>query len=219
MLDSLTFYEEKPNEYSNIIKENDLSSIIYYAISSKDYKNYMKGKTNLLEYKNNDCGSNTNSMHDKNPKENVINETPTKLDQKLYETLLVFHSDKFTEKMNKNRLEAEILNKESSRDLQITIKSINPQKFIPNNYQSRRPTISIPTSVSTSPNYFSPKKADEDIEKKLDSIEEKISGFFNKMLEIKKKFNNLCKKDIKIGTTIGNFLEALKNVSEIYRNV
>ena len=216
MLDSLTFYEEKPNEYSNIIKENDLSSIIYYAISSKDYKNYMKGKTNLLEYKNNDCGSNTNSMHDKNPKENVINETPTKLDQKLYETLLVFHSDKFTEKMNKNRLEAEILNKESSRDLQITIKSINPQKFIPNNYQSRRPTISIPTSVSTSPNYFSPKKADEDIEKKLDSIEEKISGFFNKMLEIKKKFNNLCKKDIKIGTTIGNFLEALKNVSSEY---
>jgi septal ring factor EnvC (AmiA/AmiB activator) len=118
--------------------------------------------------------------------------------------------------MNKNRLEAEILNKESSRDLQITIKSINPQKFIPNNYQSRRPTISIPTSVSTSPNYFSPKKADEDIEKKLDSIEEKISGFFNKMLEIKKKFNNLCKKDIKIGTTIGNFLEALKNVSSEY---
>ena len=168
ILDSLTFYEEKPNEYSNIIKENDLSSIIYYGISSKDYKNYMKGKTNLLEYKNNDGGSNTNSLYDKNPendknnKNNKINDTSKKIDPKLYDTLLLFNSESI-EKKNIPRLEAEILNKEKSNcHLQITIKSISPQKFIPNNYQSRKPTISIPTSVSNSPNTYSPKKSDDD---------------------------------------------------------
>jgi hypothetical protein len=34
MLKSMYFYEEKPNDFSGIIKENDLSSIISYGISS-----------------------------------------------------------------------------------------------------------------------------------------------------------------------------------------
>ena len=90
----------------------------------------MKGKTNLLEYKNNDCGSNTNSMHGKNPKENVINETPTKLDQKLYETLLVFHSDKFTEKMkiNKNKEKSEIKNNNINQLETIAVDQYNTGK-------------------------------------------------------------------------------------------
>ena len=37
MLNNITFYEERPND-SNVVKENDLSSIIYYGISSQSYQ-------------------------------------------------------------------------------------------------------------------------------------------------------------------------------------
>ena len=216
ILDTLTFYEEKPNENSNIIKENDLSSIIYYGISSNNYKNYMKGKTNLLEYKNNERDSNTNSTPNKPFENDKIDNASTKIDPLLYETLLVFDSQKFIDKKNNPRLEAEILNKEATEPLKITIKSINQQKFIPNYFQSRRQTISIPASVSSSPKTFSPKKLDDEIEKKLDIIEERISGFFNKMVEIRKAFNNLNKSKKFFGKTVEDFSAALKNVSTEY---
>ena len=215
ILDTLTFYEEKPNEYSNIIKENDLSSIIYYGISSNNYKNYMKGKTNLLEYKkNNESEPNPNSMNDKTPENDKIDNASKKKDSELYKTLLVFGSQTISDKKNIPRLEAEILNKEASEPLKITIKSINQQKFIP--IQSRRQTISIPTSVSNSPKPSSPKKVDEGIEKKLDNIEEKISGFFNKMVEARKAFNNLNKSKKFFGKTVEDFSAALKNVFTEY---
>jgi hypothetical protein len=51
MLKIIFFYDEQPNDFSSIIEENDLSSIIAYAISSPQYKNFIKDKTNLLDIK------------------------------------------------------------------------------------------------------------------------------------------------------------------------
>ena len=205
MLDTLIFFEEKPNEYSNIIKENDLSSIIYYGISSNTYKTYMKEKTNLLEYKNIE----NNKTTEKEKKDSLSK----KLNKELYKTLFIFDPEKVNEKKKNTRLEAEILNKESLTSLQIQIKSITKKKFYPD-VQSRKQTISIPVSITNSPGAFSPKKIDDEIEKKLDLIEEKITGFFFKLKnEIKTPFKELKNKvkDKYINTLVEMTVEEFSN--------
>ena len=211
MLDTIIFYEEKPNDYSNIIKENDLSSIIYYAISSTTYKNFMKEKTNLLEFKNNDGNySNTNSTHIKYPEDENYSE---RLNKDLYESLLIFDSSNSSDKKNNPRLEAEILKKEDTKPLSIKINSITPQKLYPSFAHSRKQTISIPASYS-SPNISSPPNEDE-TEKKLDLIEDKISGFYMKLKEIKNKFK-ILKKEKKIEKRLSEYSTILKNISSEY---
>ena len=211
MLETITFYEEKPNDYSNIIKEYDLSSIIYYAISSTTYKNFMKEKTNLLEFKNNEgCFSNTNSTHIKYQENENYSE---RLNEELYKSLLIFDSLDLSDKKNNPRLEAEILKKEDKKPLSIKINSITPKKLYPNFTQSRKQTISIPAAYS-SPNISSPQNEDE-TEKKLDLIEDKISGFYMKLKEIKNKFK-ILKKEKKTEKRLSEYSSILKNISSEY---
>ena len=212
MLDTITFYEEKPNDYSNIIKEYDLSSIIYYAISSTTYKNFMKEKTNLLEFKNNETLSNTNSTQIKYQENDNYSE---RLNKELYKSLLIFDSLNSSDKKNNPRLEAEILKKEDSKPLSIKINSITPQKLYPSFAHSRKQTISIPAAYSySSPNMSSSPNEDE-TEKKLDLIEDKISGFYMKLKEIKNKFKNF-KKEKKIEKRLNEYSTILKNISTEY---
>ena len=212
MLDTITFYEEKPNDYSNIIKEYDLSSIIYYAISSTTYKNFMKEKTNLLEFKNNETLSNTNSTQIKYQENDNYSE---RLNKELYKSLLIFDSLNSSDKKNNPRLEAEILKKEDTKPLSIKINSITPQKLYPSFAHSRKQTISIPAAYSySSPNMSSSPNEDE-TEKKLDLIEDKISGFYMKLKEIKNKFKNL-KKEKKIEKRLNEYSTILKNISTEY---
>ena len=51
ILKIIRFYDDQPNDFSSIIKETDLSSIVSYAISSSQYKAFIKEKTNLLDIK------------------------------------------------------------------------------------------------------------------------------------------------------------------------
>ena len=54
ILDQLSYYDDKHMDFSSVINENDLSSIISYALSSDSYKNYINGnfnKSNLLDIK------------------------------------------------------------------------------------------------------------------------------------------------------------------------
>ena len=51
ILKIIRFYDDQPNDFSSIIKETDLSSIVSYAISSSQYKTFIKEKTNLLDIK------------------------------------------------------------------------------------------------------------------------------------------------------------------------
>ncbi len=54
ILDELSYYDDKHMDFSSVINENDLSSIISYALSSDSYKNYINGnfnKSNLLDIK------------------------------------------------------------------------------------------------------------------------------------------------------------------------
>ena len=51
ILKIIRFYDDQPNDFSSIIKETDLSSIVSYAISSSQYKSFIKEKTNLLDIK------------------------------------------------------------------------------------------------------------------------------------------------------------------------
>ena len=116
MLKIIYFYDEQPNDFSSIIEENDLSSIIAYAISSSQYKNFIKDKTNLLDIKripqskeNEKMSSKSNnieiikkeSIQANNKTENIENNnisinksnfSQIKNDQYLYDTLLLFDS-------------------------------------------------------------------------------------------------------------------------------
>ena len=51
MLKTIYFYDDLQNEHSSIISETDLSSIVSYAISSSQYKAFIKEKTILLDIK------------------------------------------------------------------------------------------------------------------------------------------------------------------------
>ena len=116
MLKIIFFYDEQPNDFSSIIEENDLSSIIAYAISSSQYKNFIKDKTNLLDIKriplskeaekissksNNieipikeslQANSKTENIENNNISINKSNSSQIKNDQYLYDTLLLFDS-------------------------------------------------------------------------------------------------------------------------------
>ena len=116
MLKIIFFYDEQPNDFSSIIEENDLSSIIAYAISSSQYKNFIKDKTNLLDIKrtplskesekilsksNNieipkkesiQANSKNENIENNNISINKSNSSQIKNDQYLYDTLLLFDS-------------------------------------------------------------------------------------------------------------------------------
>ena len=54
ILDELAYYDDKHMDFSSVIKEKDLSSIISYALSSDSYKSYINGsfnKSNILDIK------------------------------------------------------------------------------------------------------------------------------------------------------------------------
>ena len=53
ILETIKFYDSQQNDYPSAIKERDLSSIVSYAISSSKYKNFIKGRTILLDIKRN----------------------------------------------------------------------------------------------------------------------------------------------------------------------
>ena len=138
MLNNITFYEERPND-SNVVKENDLSSIIYYGISSQSYQTFMKEKTNLLDFKNNeklDKNKDPNKKPEKEEKasecslknENIIKDdkdekseitTPLidfKFDpsdikyKEAFDSLFIFNSQKNIDQKYKVCLESELMN-------------------------------------------------------------------------------------------------------------
>ena len=116
MLKIIFFYDEQPNDFSSIIEENDLSSIIAYAISSCQYKSFIKDKTNLLDIKripqtketekmssksnnieipkkeNIEVNNKTENSENNNISINKINPSQIKSDQYLYDTQLLFDS-------------------------------------------------------------------------------------------------------------------------------
>ena len=118
MLKIILFYDECPNDFSSIIKENDLSSMVSYAISSPQYKLFIKEKTNLLDIKRvpqtkemdkilpklnsleitkkdsiiNNIPNKNENLDNNNIMNNISNPSQLKNDQYLYNTLLVFDS-------------------------------------------------------------------------------------------------------------------------------
>ena len=220
ILDTILFYEEQPNDYSSIIKENDLSSIVSYAISSLSYKNFLKDKTNLFEIKKNENSvSNTNSTHSilaekEKEKEREKEFEQRKLYQELYNSLLIFDSSNFA-------LETEILDNEetSPKYHPILLKSINQEKFYPSLNSMRKGTISKQTMgvPYNSPLPFSPVNPSEEAEKKLGIIEDRISNFFKRIDSIRTSINDKIKKEIKLKKGEGDFYTALKNVEKEYK--
>ena len=109
MLKIINFYDEQPNDFSSIIKESDLSSIVAYAISSSQYKNFIKEKTNLLDIKRilpitldlsknlgRESNENKNDNNKSNSKSNILVQTKVQAqvreEQTLFDTLLLFDS-------------------------------------------------------------------------------------------------------------------------------
>ena len=214
MLQNIIFYEEKPNDFSSIIKENDLSSIISYGISSLEYKNHFKDKTNLLGFKKNEASySNTNSTHSIYTEiEKERDYDSIKLDQDLYDSLFIF------ERTN-TPLESEILSGEKIK-LPIQVKSIDPEKFNPKNNESpRKTTVSRQTKGAkamplSSPMPFSPQKdIYEEIEKKLGIIEDKISVFFSRF---EKLSNDMMKREVKFKISVKECYKTLQSIKVEY---
>ena len=113
MLETIYFYDEKQqSENSSIIKEKDLSSIVSYAISSSQYKTFIKEKTILLDIKRNQHPKDSdkylpflnlteNQQKDINDKKDLIEnndftnneksiDNAQEDDKKLYNTLFIF---------------------------------------------------------------------------------------------------------------------------------
>ena len=236
MLDNIKFYEEKTNDYSSIIKESDLSSIVSYGISSTEYKTYFKERTNLLDIKRADIDySNNNSEYSINFINECENNTSEKIMNYLYKTLLIFKSttnynlpsDKSQKSTKKNStpiasipnnnklLETEILIKEKDK-IHITIKSIDKEKFLPILKQSRKLTITRQTKSGAlnSPNVFAKANENEyeESEKQLDIIDKKIKRFFQDLDKIINDMKNKF-KEIKLNNNENNY-EYFENMFE-----
>ena len=139
LLSIIHFYDDQPNDFSSIIKETDLSSIVSYAISSSQYKMFIKEKTNLLDIKRiqqpkdslkiipklnlmeNNKKENTNNSNktiDNNSLKKSTKDIPSNVkdDLFLYDTLLLFDS---------SRINYVIMNSDSKSNNSTKKKKIN----------------------------------------------------------------------------------------------
>ena len=214
MLDTIIFYEDKQNDFSSIIKNNDLSSIVSFGISSLVYKNFLRDKTTLLEKDESNKISNINSTPSiQTEKDKDIN-NQINLDQDLYDSLFIFEK-------NNTKLESEILSGET-KSLAIEIKSINQEQLYPTENSIRKATISmqakVAKGVALSPMPFSPGGnktnpiEEQTIEKILSMIEDKILFFFNKIEGLKNELLEKIKTEIRIKKSINDIYTAIKNI-------
>ena len=220
MLKIISFYDEQQNDYSSIIEESDLSSIVSYAISSFQYKTFIKEKTNLLDIKriHHQKESNLNKRTDSI---NHKGESLNKENQNLYDTLLLFDSSSINytnvnSKKKKHLLETEILCKDTNH-FNVTINTLNNNKF--KCQRTSRQTMSNPI---TSPVGYYSKQSETDktnfkLESDLEQIEEKISGFFGEIkkinLEVKKLDKNNKFESILKPLNLSNNNNLLNNIN------
>ena len=198
MLKIISYYDEQQNDYSSIIEESDLSSIVSYAISSFQYKTFIKEKTNLLDIKRihhqkeSNLNKRTDNIH-------YRRESINKENQSLYDTLLLFDSSiinytNINSKKKKHLLETEILCKDTNH-FNITINTLNNNKF--KCQRNSRQTLSNPI---TSPVGYISKQSETDktnfkLESDLEQIEDKISGFFGEIKKINLELKKLNKNN------------------------
>ena len=216
MLDTIIFYEDKQNDFSSIIKKDDLSSIVAFGISSLLYKNFLRDKTTLLGIQKNESDiSNNNStlsIQIDRGKDNEIN-----LEQKLYDSLFILEK-------TDTKLESEILSGET-KSLAIEIKSINQEQLYPNDTSERKVSYNRPTKGTKGISYASPNpyaqnikgvQEMEEIDKKLEKIEDKIASFFNTIERLKNDLIERVKTEIKIIKSTNDCYIALKNIKVEY---
>ena len=200
MLKIISFYNEQQNDYSSVIEESDLSSIVSYAISSFQYKTFIKEKTNLLDIKriHQQKEKNLDKRRDSNYN---IGESLNKENQNLYDTLLLFDSSSInyknvnSKKKNDNHLlETEILCKDTNH-FNININTLNKKKFKCQKKPSRKMTISRQTMsnpIASPVGGYLSKQSETECD--LEQIEDKISGFFEEIkkinLDLRKLYNN-----------------------------
>jgi len=228
MLKIISFYDEQQNDYSSIIEESDLSSIVSYAISSFQYKIFIKEKTNLLDIKriHHQKDKNSNNRNDSihHKRESLIKEN-----QNLYDTLLLFDSSSINytnvnSKKKKHLLETEILCKDTNH-FNITINTLNNNKF--KCQRTSRQTINNP--ITSPVGYYSKQsetdKANYKLESDLEQIEDKISSFFGEIKKINlelKKLNKNSKfepilKQLNLSNNNNNLLNNI-NAEELLQN-
>ena len=220
MLKIISFYDEQQNDYSSIIEESDLSSIVSYAISSFQYKLFIKEKTNLLDIKriHQQKESNFNKRNDNNHHKRENN---NKENQSLYDTLLLFDSSSINytnvnSKKKKHLLETEILCKDTNH-FNININTLNNNKF--KCQRNTRQTINNP--ITSPVGYYSKQseteKANYQLESDLEQIEDKISGFFGEIkkinLDLKKLNKNSKFESILKPFNISNNNNLLNNIN------
>ena len=220
MLKIISFYDEQQNDYSSIIEESDLSSIVSYAISSFQYKTFIKEKTNLLDIKRVHHQKESN-LNKENDSINHKRENLNKENQNLYDTLLLFDSSSINytnvnSKKKKHLLETEILCKDTNH-FNVTINTLNNNKF--KCQRTSRQTMSNPI---TSPVGYYSKQSEKDktnfkLESDLEQIEEKISGFFGEIkkinLEVKKLDKNNKFESILKPLNLSNNNNLLNNIN------
>ena len=220
MLKIISFYDEQQNDYSSIIEESDLSSIVSYAISSFQYKTFIKEKTNLLDIKRVHHQKESN-LNKENDSINHKRENLNKENQNLYDTLLLFDSSSINytnvnSKKKKHLLETEILCKDTNH-FNITINTLNNNKF--KCQRSSRQTINNP--ITSPVGYYSKQsesdKANYKLESDLEQIEDKISGFFGEIkkinLEVKKLNKNNKFESILKSLNLSNNNNLLNNIN------
>ena len=234
LLNIIYFCDDQTKDFPSLIKENDLSSIVSYAISSSQYEKFMKEKTNLLGIKRNletilpklnltESIKKDNNL-EKNDNENKTDDEAVSInkeDQFLYNTLLLFDSSNFNyileqsldsnssqlskkKNININRMLEAEILCKDTEHFIIKINSLNEKKFEAKSNPSRKMTISSRQTIGNQSPIFSPPQSNSS--KTYEKIYEKT---------IESEIEQIEQKISKFYTDVNKMKEDIKNINKL----